>query len=587
MPFDDSVKKVGLNANGNKKNVKSSGVAEEQASIWSGTGSNQNENSVLKCPPLYPPTNPLKPKPYETPTTPGNFNDVEIYSKKHTAQETYDYLKSGISANKNDPEKIKNFVNDILSNLLEDYDKDKNHCKIADTNAEILKEFMNQDRVKGAICTTIHGFMMETLNECGIPAALVEGKAGNQGHVTLIYQTKKGEYVWNNYDKSLNIKADNIISATKQVFRQSSKFSGKGYVIIQGKGKYYQEYEYKDEGAFGDEIDKSNSDSKSAFSKINIEKSSSISQNAEAKNSSKTITTKINKVSKDRKNQVSLDLQYKQSGSTEIFDNSKSVGMKASTTHEINLNKGSLNAETGLIFSAVDGSVNQTTSGKGKNTKGKIIKENVGLAYNTDIYKTSSTKLSAAVKGSESFSWNTHIMEKGSIQPRATLEGGLKLDYQKDKLLLSNSASFGKVMDIVETDYQRQKWGTAFGTKGNVNTALTYMPSDKFKIAASLDGFYTKTPVLNHNGISADARITYKPDLNNTTEIYSGVTGQYDKKRLKLGLFDENINNQKIITIYSGVKTNKNLDIYGSYSQDLAARNKNKIVSVGAKYNFD
>lgn len=594
MPFDDSVKKIGLNTNGNKKNVKSSGAIEEQASIWS------ENNPTLKCPPLYPPTKPLKPKPYEQPTVPDSFFDVRMYSENHTAKETYDYLKSGISTNKNDSEKLKKYVDDLLNNLYEDYDHDKHHCKIAGSNSDILQEFINQNKVKGAICSTIHGFVMETLNESGVPAALVEGTHNNRGHITLIYKTQKDNYVWNNYGTSHNIKADNVVSAVKQVFRQDSEFSGKGFVIIQGKGKkYYEEYEYKDEGAFADEIDTSSSNSKSAFSKTAIEKSSSVSQDAVVDGTSKTLNTNINKVSKNQKNQISLDLQYKQSGATELFDNSKSAGIKVSTAHEKNFNKSSLTAETGLLFSAVDGTVKQSESNKEKHTKGKILKENLGLAYNQDIYNSNSTKLSTTVKGSESLAWNMKTSGKSELlkgnfsgdnstcQTRNVLEGGLKLDYKNDKLLISNAVSFGKVMDIVETDYQTQNWGPTFGTKANINTALTYIPSEKFKLAASMDGFYTKTNVLDHSGITADAKLTYKPNSFNNTEIYSGISGQYDKKRLRIGLFDENINNQKIITIYSGVKTNKNLDIYGSYSQDLASRNKKKTVSVGAKYNFD
>ncbi len=541
-----------------------------------------NHSPTLPFPFPYHPDRPLNPEEEEEKPIPESFYDIEFYyNKGHTAQETYDYLKTGINNIKEDPQQLQTFVDDILQNLHDDYDSKKPYKKIADTNPEILEAFIKNDCVDGAICTTIHGFMMDTLHECDIPAVITFGKSKTSGHATLLYQVEKGSYICNNYGKRTEIKADNIVSAIKKAHKQDSGYSSKGYVIIKGyKNEFYQEFQFKDEAAFGKEIDKSSSDIKSAFSRTKINSSNSFSNINEFDKTSSTNNFQATIVDSSKENQLKLELELKNSKETDSFNKSQSFGMKALYTNENNFKNGNLVTESGITFTTINGKVNYNITDTNLNYN--IIRGDLSSSYKHNLYTGNNTNISGIIKGSQMYSFNCDFTKKHASDARTSLEGGLSIENNLKNITFNNEISAGKIMDSSYTDYNTQSWGVSFGNKYNVKTAITYSPRNTIKTSATMDGFYTTTQNTEHYGLTAGAKISYKPDSK--TEFYGGTSVSFDKKHLEIGLFDENINNEKILTGYGGVKINNNLDIFGSYSQDLEKRNKS--ASIGINYNY-
>lgn len=506
-------------------------------------------------------------------------------NSNNDADKTYEYLKSTIKENKDKPENIKKIVNSLLTMEKTKYDDTRSVGQIADTQAEVLQKFLTQQsQIKNAICSTIHGFVMETLNDSNIPAVIDVGKlqGQQQGHATLIYQVEKGKYVWNNYGESTEVQADSIVDASRLIHKQSSEYSSLTNVRLLGKdGQFYQEYEFKDETAFGDDIDKSSHDSKSLFDKQKQE--SSFNVTSEATSSSVTNRFSFNnfdQVRYDESHQRSLAIENKFSGNTYSFDKSESVGFKLNSSD----NYKDFNTEEELIFSTVAGESKTADTDKPiKKTSTNIIEENFGISYRPEIYKKGDLTVAAGVKAFETSNSNLDL-NNFAVDARGALETGLQADYKTSDLKLSTNASVGAIADLAVLDYKIQSWGVNYGYKTNFGSSLDYKLNNCFDLSASAEGFYAKTPALQHYGVSGKAEIGYTP--NNDTKFYAGVSDEYYKKHLNIGLFDEDIASANTLTTYGGISLKDGLDLLGSYSQNTNQQNKDEKVSFTVKYKY-
>lgn len=499
------------------------------------------------------------------------------------AEKTYNYLKSNIQDNKDKPENIKKIVNSLLTMEVSKGDLTCTFGKIADTQAEVLQQFLTQDKVvPKAICTTMHGFVMETLNETNIPAVLdgVVRNNANGTHATLIYQVEKGKYVCNDYGYSFEVQADNIIDASKLAHKQSPYDSSLGNIFLMGRsGQFYQEYEFKDETAFGDNIDKSTCDSKSLFDKPKQESSYGIT----TESTPSSITNKFNinnfqEASDDENHQRSIEFENKFSGNTYSFDRSKSVGVKLNSFDHYN----EFNTEGELILSTVAGE-SQTIdiNVPVKYTSTNIVEEGFGVSYKPEIYKKDDLTVLAGVKAFETANSNLDV----SSDCRGTLEAGVQADYKTPKLNLNAKASIGEIADLAILDYRTEDYGLNYGYKTNFGSSLDYKLNNCFDISASADGFYAKTPALEHYGISGKAEITVTP-TNNGPKYFAGVSDEYYKKHLNIGLFNENIASSNTLTAYGGISLQQDLDLLGSYSQTTNQQSKDEKVSLTVKYKY-
>lgn len=549
---------------------------------------NTISSSAINSGDLFIPTIPLFPfKPISEGPNYDDFADTlktYYHDSNNDADKTYNYLTSTIKENKNKPENIKKIVNSLLNMEFAKYDESVSYGKIADTQAQVLQKFLTQDgAVPKAVCGTIHGFVMETLNDVGIPAVIEEGKkTKGMNHATLIYQLEKGKYIWNDYGVCTEIQTDNIIDASKLVHKQSPYYSSLGYIVLKGRnGQFYQEYEFKDETAFGDYIDKSSCDSKSLFDKPKQESSFKLTTEATSSSvANKFSFNNFDQVRYDESHQRSIEVENKASGNTYSFDKSKSVGFKLNSSDTYN----DFNTVEELIFSTVAGESRTTNPQKPvKETSTNIMEEGFGISYKPEIYKKDDLSLKAGVKAFETANSNLDLNNKSS-DFRGTIEAGIQADYKTPQLNLSTNASIGSIADFAKLDYKEPDYGFHYGYKTNFGSSLDYKLNNCFDLSASAEGFYAKTPALQHYGVSEKAEIGYTP--NNDTKFYAGVSDEYYKKHLNIGLFDEDIVSANTLTTYGGISLKDGLDLLGSYSQVTNQQNKDEKVSFTVKYKY-
>lgn len=497
------------------------------------------------------------------------------------ANKTYEYLKSTIVNNKNNPDNIKKIVDSIL--LAGGLKSDPNGLPlpIANNNAQILEGFLEDGFVPNALCPTIHGVMMETLNDCGIPAVLDGGKdiKKNDSHIVLIYQIAKGKYICNNYNNNIEIEADNIVDASKLAHKQSPNYTSNGSIILAGNnGQYYQEYEFPDETAFGKEIDKSNSDSKSMFN-TDGQSPISIGIKAEITPSSQTYRAGINNIkglteddyrkngynpSENIDHTKSMELEYKKSGNTNSFDKSESIGAKLTSYDEY----GDLRISGKFILSTVmdESNVNNIFEITEKSTH-QVVGEDLGISYIPEIYNNGGNlTISAGIKAFET-GRNNMDWETPSSDTRGTLEVGAQANYKSDNLSFKANVSGGGIADLAMTDYKTQNYGLHLGYKTNLETSFNYKPNEQVELSASANGFYSKTPALQHYGAAGNVEVKITPE-NSNKKFFAGISDEYYKKHLDIGLFSEDIAFANTLKAYVGVNLLKGLEISGGYSQD-------------------
>ena len=152
-----------------------------------------------------------------------DLTDLKTFYNQNgnSSKKTYDYLKDYIIKNKDNPEVLQSTVSRLLDDFNEIYDHATPHKKVGENQPEILDKVINTpdgDELSGFICGPIHSFIMDTLNECGIDAALLSGaNVDGSNHLTLLYKQSDGKYVFNNYGKNIVINASNIKDAARGV----------------------------------------------------------------------------------------------------------------------------------------------------------------------------------------------------------------------------------------------------------------------------------------------------------------------------------------------------------------------------------
>jgi len=271
-----------------------------------------------------------------------NYNDyaniptLSNYRKQHkdgqSVDDVYNSIKSFINENKDNEETIKLFVSNFLNNIEKHYDNNKSHLG-AGEQKEVLSKLLNAENgseIDGLICGTIHEFMMNTLNECGIEAAMIIGEYGDENHVTLIYKSNNGEYVFNNYGvECITVKANNVIDAVKEVEKLSGTcYSAGNITICDGKNSIIK-YALETVAYRGDEIDKNTYNNITTFNESKIADKSSIKGDIEVSNKGNiSFDTQATIVNTDgnEKTQTDFSVGGVKKGESSLFHESLSIG---------------------------------------------------------------------------------------------------------------------------------------------------------------------------------------------------------------------------------------------------------------------
>ena len=233
----------------------------------------------------------------------------------------YKSITDFIIENKDNPEVLNHEISNLLSEANGRYDSGKHHSVVGAKPADTLEKLLTTDNeVEGLVCTTIHEFVMQTLNDCGMKAVLVCGGTDGGNHATLLYQKSDGNFVWNNYGNSINISASNIKDAVSLVYKKSGQLDSCGYyTIINGKASY-QEFALDKDATFGDKMDKRNYNDSTPFSDNTIAQNSSIKGRVEVSNLGNIkagVDTVLAKQSDDKSSTLNVSAEYRTNNNSE------------------------------------------------------------------------------------------------------------------------------------------------------------------------------------------------------------------------------------------------------------------------------
>ena len=575
-----------------------------------------------------------------------DLTDLKTFYNQNgnSSKKTYDYLKDYIIKNKDNPEVLQSTVSRLLDDFNEIYDHATPHKKVGENQPEILDKVINTpdgDELSGFICGPIHSFIMDTLNECGIDAALLSGaNVDGSNHLTLLYKQSDGKYVFNNYGKNIVINASNIKDAARGVYKRSNSLESVGYILFQDNGKKsYQEFAFEREAAFGDEMDKRDYHAESPFDS-NISKTPHLKGSVEISANGNITAGAGGSVvygNSVKTRETSLDIEVKKNNETEMFLESESVGVKLE-------HKGT-NESTGVFFDT-KGIASYTSGQLGgceyTQDRTAIVKMNdkmtedarkdlaaagfdssviddaaplVDESVKIPIYKinedlTETKYLSTFFKGSvgkkttllkadnmeltntskaTAFAGATFELGGSGVQGdvRVLGENGFELKNNFDKAALKNNISGGVLADLKMTNT-----GMCFsvqpGVKFNASSSAVIKPNQNFEIGAGVKAGAAVTTVDKDFCVSGNVSAAYKPG-DSKIVIYGDANAGLYRQKITVGGFNEQTENKTYFSIGAGAQLNPRTSVSLRYTNERDALNKtrnNSSVTIGTKITF-
>lgn len=573
-------------------------------------------------------------------------DDLKKFYNEHnqSAKETYEYLTNYIKENKENPELVKGTIDHLLGDFHLKYDENKNIGNVGANQEEILNKILNtneEESLDNFICTTIHEFAMKALQDAGVNAVMMSGKMNGAGnHATLLYQVDDNKYVFNNYSQQLTVEANNIKDAIREVYKKSGSLENYGYIKLQdGSNMSYQEFALKEESVFGKEMDKRDYNSNTPFDskvdgktaiKANVEFSSQGNISAVAEGA-------IVKNNDNSKSELGVSLGYKNNSETSLFQNSTSVGAKAtykketqtsddttlyydakviSTYTKGNLNDVSYHGDSyenpkEVFYSQIENQMKEAGYGDDKlaEVKQEIDKLNMnriilgnyansvptyisnfikgGFGLKKDLVKTDKTMVTNAtqaslyggvVVGTESNGSGTGI----GADARVALEDGIQVKNQVGKYTFENTLNAGVVGDLKYTS-GKQQGGVMFGTKLNASTSATYNEKNwNVGGEASIYNVTTSSAVERGGNIGFRGGIRTNSGMNIFGQANIGV----EKQNLRLGGFNQQTENKVKFNTAIGAQINPNTTVTIGYSQTkdmLNSTRNNNTFNVGVR----
>ena len=524
----------------------------------------------------------------------------------NSASVAYAHLKNYIIENKDNDEAIQNTISMLLGDLGMAYDHNKAHRKVGIDQVDVLDKILSTDKgeeVPALICGTIHDFAAQMLEDCGINACLLTGGQLPDGgpHATLLYQRSDGKYVFNNYSKSMLIDAPSMKDAAREVYKRSGSLESSGMISFKDKdNSSYQEFAFRDEAAFGKEIDKKDYNSVSPF-EGSVAKRPSVDGNVVlgSKGSvSATVGGTLAYGNNDKAYETSVDVEYKRNGETSMFLKSQSLGLKAEQKFENDKNglfynvKGVVDLTEGQVGGikynsftnpddSVDGGKVSTNTYLTAMIRGDVGKKTT-LVEDDNLKLTNVGKATVHALGTTGLG---DIKDAGSIDGRITIEEGMRLQNTVGNVGLDNNLSAGGVVDFTHTCDGAKP---ALGLKLNASSGVKFSPNENLTIGAGVKGYSVFTKSSTENGLQGGVQAQYKPEGSKVTVFGSANVG-VERQDLSLGLFNEKTESNMMINTTLGAQLSKNTTIqvgYTRYNDKLnKTRNYNEF-KVGVNYTF-
>ena len=564
------------------------------------------------------------------------------YKSGVSTHEIYTKLKQEVLSHKNNPEYIEliiaNLLNDIEYNL---YDSKQRHENIGNTAEEMLNTMLNvkdDEELKGFVCSNIHEFGMRLLNDCGMNAVVLCGKAyKGEAHATLLYQRPDGKYVHTNYSESLIIDAPSIKDAAKAVYKNSMHLESYGWLTFIDDNGSYQEYALKDEACWGEELDKRFYNNESLFSRRITEKSGidgNISYSGLGNISAELsfIQTNHNRLNT---RETTYSLGYKQNGEGALFDNSKSIGIKFEKKGANNDFNGKTfwgtkvicdytqgrRTENGVIYSnekAVNeinqqidsvlekhqdylkenGYTNQDFHMPVNNTysytraydtkhvtgffRGFLGREdNIGRGADYSLKNVARLSLTGGVNMGVS----GDIASSGDV--RFAAEDGIEITNYCGNTVFKNGISGGITGDLRLTN-GKQIPGIQPGGKFNFSSHVNTTPADNLVLEAGLGGCAVISKPAKDFGLKGSLSAIYQPE-NSRISFFGKAEAEYANQHLNLGGFKQKTENITTLGAIIGANLNKKTSIHAGYNRTFDKLNstKNKsIITLGVRINL-
>ena len=562
----------------------------------------------------------------------------------NSSEKTYEYLKNYIKENKDNPEQIYSTISRLLDNFETLYDDNKPHKKVGENQSDILNKIINtpeSGELSGFICGPIHSFIMKTLHDCGIEAAMLGGTTPDGGnHLTLLYRIEDGKYAFNDYGSNIVINASNIKDAAKEVYKRSSEIESGGYITLQNDGeKAYTEFALKKEAVFGDEMDKRDYHLESPFDiKINQEPSIKGTVNISTNgNISAKAGGSLVYGNNAKTKETSLTLGYKQNNETDIFLKSKSAGLKAE--HKgINENNGKF-FDTKAIVSYTEGKIGgcefsrDTTASLNAEirmnndirkdlTEAGLSQEEINRyapAVNPNIYDNVSKRYKSApdaqylstffkgAAGKENTLVDTGNMQlsntsKASLycgmtfslnnsgfhgDARILAENGFELKNNFKNAVLKNNLSGGVFAELKQTT-EGLCISAQPGVKLNAASSVSYSPNENLQLNAGVKAGSAITPVDKDFGLQGGVSAAFKPADSNVILYTDAGAGLY-RQKITIGGFNEQTENKTNFSIGLGAQLNPKTSVSLRYNREHDALNKtrsNSSVTIGTRITF-
>ena len=574
--------KIEKNTNNNQQ--------ENVNSIFSNTDANQNNITDFENLTLSHQRN-------AQPLNQNSFNILKDYlNNGHSAEETYNYLVDNLKTNKDNPEYVRAVVDNLLVYIRSMYTDDISYEPVAETKEKALEKFLQNGvnvPLKGALCSTMHGLIRDVLEDAGIPAVILASKSYSDptnkdkshfgGHATLIYQVEENKYVHSNYGNSEVIKADNIRSAVKQLFKHSDRLTIEGgYILLTGKdGETYDEFIFQDEAAYGQDIEKSNHVKENAFLGDNVKDKSSLDFNVDYNSKADASNVEAKGTIAIPKKNVSIDIgmAYKNAGETELMLNSKSYGAMVDVNYKKDFGKDN-NQSFKMNIDTKVSTIQGKTEYNNYNTF--VLKGGFDFGYENKFFENDTTTLTGGVKASVVGGGLPHpVIGLGDY--RLSTEAGLAMENKLGTIgKLNTEISAGFIGDLNKLNYTYQDIGMAPGFKANVKTALTLKPSDNALGMIDAQGYYIKTNTVEHYGASAGIGGAYK--VSDDFTAFGKVNLDYNRKDINIGLFNETLDNDLKLNANIGAKLTDNTSVNFNFQEDL--RKKDVFLGLNVKKEF-
>ncbi len=565
----------------------------------------------------------------------GTLSIESLTNTDGNGAKAYSDLKAYINTNKNNPELLEKSISNLLDEFLRLYDDNEKHIQIGNSQEEIMDKIINAqgENIDGFICMTMHEFVMDTLNECGIDAVILSGATSDGSHATLLYQLEDGKYVWNNYGNKVVVSASNIKDAIAEIYKNTGDLNSCGYyTIVDGKTSY-QEFALEREAAFGDKMDKRDYQNLTPFDN-KPDSTNSINGRAEVStlgNIKVGVDTTLGIEKNNKDAELTFNVEYKRNNETELFLNSQSFGIDSgykSIKHkdngndvffDVNLTSAYTTGKTGALDYKIgnQNEIDQIKAGlkneietlaelRGETyiipdlefyVDSKHSSEDIkdfstfiktGAGFTSEITSSDNMSLKHAFQGSLLGGFTLGINNSSIFgDARILAEEGLQLQNRAGNVSLENTISGGLGVDLRLTG-GAQKGSVSPVCKFNIGSGAEYSNQDNLTVGGGVQAYGVVTRPSKEAGVEGNIYGIYRPQDTKVT-IFGKLNAGMERQRLTLGGFNEQTENNIKLNTTIGVQLNPKVTVQAGYSRELDKLNptrNNSAVSIGCKINL-